>query len=119
MTTTSSPEHNSDNVVDSSNTTTEALPATLSEALDTIAHLQVALEHSREIGAAIGILMERQTLSYEQAFDVLRRASQHRNEKVATLAADLVLTGDLTSQPSPGQSWGAQASSKHSSRGPS
>jgi hypothetical protein len=57
-------------------------------------NLQTAL-HSRElIGQAQGILMERERITAEQAFDVLRRASQHLNIKLSAVASNLVETGE-------------------------
>ena len=47
------------------------------------------------IGQAKGILMERQRLSAGEAFDVLRRASQRLNRKVADVARRLTETGEL------------------------
>jgi AmiR/NasT family two-component response regulator len=55
--------------------------------------LVAALEHSREIGAAVGVLMALRKLTREQAFDVLRRASMTQNVKVHVLAARVVETG--------------------------
>lgn len=72
---------------------------------DPTAHLRVvdlerALQSSRLIGAAVGILMVRQLLTYEQAFEVLRTASARLNRRVHELAAQTVETGlppsDLT-----------------------
>jgi hypothetical protein len=47
------------------------------------------------IGQAKGILMERQRLSAGDAFDVLRRASQQLNRKLADVAQHLAETGEL------------------------
>lgn len=47
------------------------------------------------IGQAKGILMERQRLSAGEAFDVLRRASQRLNRKLADVAQYLAETGEL------------------------
>jgi ANTAR domain/GAF domain len=47
------------------------------------------------IGQAKGILMERQHLAAGDAFDVLRRASQRLNRKVADVAEHLAETGEL------------------------
>jgi len=47
------------------------------------------------IGQAKGILMERQRLSAGEAFDVLRRASQALNRKLADVADHLAETGEL------------------------
>jgi GAF domain-containing protein len=47
------------------------------------------------IGQAKGILMERQRLSAGDAFDLLRRASQQLNRKLADVAQHLAETGEL------------------------
>jgi hypothetical protein len=47
------------------------------------------------IGQAKGILMERQHLAAGEAFDLLRRASQHLNRKLADVAQHLAETGEL------------------------
>ncbi len=54
-----------------------------------------AIEGRTVIGQAQGVLMERYGLTSEQAFALLRRYSQQRNVKVATLATQLVMTGTL------------------------
>jgi AmiR/NasT family two-component response regulator len=46
------------------------------------------------IGEAKGILMERERITSDQAFDVLRRASQHLNLKLRDIAQSLVDTGE-------------------------
>jgi GAF domain-containing protein len=51
-----------------------------------IAQLQNAMETRDTISLAMGLLMGRQGLSREQAFDVLRRASQRTNVKVRDIA---------------------------------
>ena len=57
-------------------------------------HLHAAL-HTRElIGQAQGILMERERITADQAFAVLRRASQHLNIKVAAVAEMLIESGE-------------------------
>jgi len=58
------------------------------------AHLHVALASREIIGQAQGILMERERITAEQAFDVLRRASQHLNVKLREVAQALVDTGE-------------------------
>jgi GAF domain-containing protein len=58
-------------------------------------NLEIALQSSREIGIAIGILVERHKLGAEQAFDMLRAASQHTARKLRDIACDLVRTGDF------------------------
>ena len=53
------------------------------------------LTASREIiGEAMGILMERERITAPQAFDILRRASQHLNIKLREVAQNLVETGE-------------------------
>lgn len=59
--------------------------------------LEAALEHSREIGAAIGVLMALRKLTQEQAFDLLRRASMAQNVKLHVLAVRVVETGSTES----------------------
>ena len=53
-------------------------------------HLRVALETRDMIGQAKGILMARQGVSGDQAFDVLRRASQRTNRKLRDVATDVI-----------------------------
>ncbi len=57
-------------------------------------NLRQALITRQIIGQAQGILMERERITAEQAFDVLRRASQHLNTKLREVAQDLVETGE-------------------------
>ncbi|MGH9278586.1 MAG: ANTAR domain-containing protein, partial [Acidimicrobiales bacterium] len=60
-------------------------------------HLQRALESRGVIEQAKGVLIGRQGCSDEEAFDILRRASQRMNRKLRDVAADLVAhvrTGD-------------------------
>lgn len=64
-------------------------------ARDRATNLLKALESNREIGVAMGILMQRHRLTREQAFDVLRVASQDSNRKLADVAADVADTGIL------------------------
>ncbi|MDQ2758182.1 MAG: ANTAR domain-containing protein [Actinomycetota bacterium] len=58
-------------------------------------HLTLALANSREISAAVGILMAAERLPYDKAFDLLRVASQGRNRALRDIAHDVVLTGTL------------------------
>jgi hypothetical protein len=57
--------------------------------------LNRALHTSREIGVAVGILMTRHQLSRDQAFDLLRVASQHQNRKLRDVAIEVGDTGTL------------------------
>ena len=54
------------------------------------ANLRVALTSRSTIDNAVGILMGQQQCTAEEAFDLLRRASQHRNIKLRELAAQIV-----------------------------
>ncbi len=66
------------------------------DAADTeAANLRRALDHSRDIGAAVGVLMALRKVSREEAFDLLRRASQDQNRKLSDLALDVLNTGEL------------------------
>lgn len=57
-------------------------------------NLHAALDTREVIGQAQGILMERERITPDQAFDVLRRASQHLNLKLREVAQQLVDTGE-------------------------
>lgn len=59
------------------------------------AALHRALSTRDVIGQAKGILMERQRLSAGEAFDLLRRASQRLNRKLADVAQQLAETGQI------------------------
>jgi len=65
------------------------------------ANWHAALATREVIGQAQGILMERERISSDQAFDILRRASQHLNLKLRDIAQHLVDTGE---RPDTGQS---------------
>jgi len=68
---------------------------------DKIAHLEVALTSARRIGAAMGILIERYKISDEEAFDLLRMASQRTHRKLRDVAEDLIFTGAWDVEQSP------------------
>jgi len=55
-----------------------------------IENLQIGLETRQVIGEATGILMARENISSEQAFDVLRRSSQRLNIKLRVIAERVV-----------------------------
>ena len=65
-------------------------------ARDRATNLERALESNREIGVAMGILMRQHDLTREQAFDLLRVASQDANRKLVDVATDVADTGVLT-----------------------
>lgn len=58
-------------------------------------NLELALTSSRQIGAAVGIVMAQQRCTYDEALLLIRRASQHTHRKVRDLAEDIMLTGAL------------------------
>lgn len=58
-------------------------------------HLRLALESNRQIGVAMGVLMTRQHVTRQQAFDLLRIASQNSHRKLADIAMDVCDTGTL------------------------
>lgn len=72
-----------------------SLLVTAQLARDRAANLLQALESNREIGVAMGILMHRHRLNREQAFAVLRVASQDSNRKLSEVAGEVADTGIL------------------------
>ena len=62
-------------------------------------HLQRALVSSRQIGMAMGILMERHRLTQEQAFERLRELSMRSNVKLREVAEHIIYTGDTQQLP--------------------
>ena len=65
-------------------------------------NLHVALRTRELIGQAEGILMQREQITAHEAFDILRRASQHLNRKLREVAQDLVDTGEGPNTGPPG-----------------
>jgi hypothetical protein len=59
-------------------------------------NLMKALESNREIGVAMGILMQQHQFTRQEAFDVLKVASQNSNRKLADIAVEVADTGTLT-----------------------
>ena len=57
-------------------------------------NLHLALRTRELIGQAEGILMQHEGITAHEAFDILRRASQHLNRKLREVAQDLVDTGE-------------------------
>lgn len=57
------------------------------------ANLERALDSHRLIGQAMGILIERHRIVAEEAFDLLRRASQDHNVKLREVAERVIETG--------------------------
>jgi GAF domain-containing protein len=65
------------------------------------ANLHTALATREVIGQAQGILIERERITADQAFDILRRASQHLNLRLRQVAQTLVDTGENPDTGSP------------------
>lgn len=65
-------------------------------------NLHEALQTSRLIGTAIGIVMQRERVTSEAAFALLVRSSQHLNRKLRDIAAEVELTGTLPPVPADG-----------------
>ncbi|MBL7258715.1 GAF and ANTAR domain-containing protein [Paractinoplanes lichenicola] len=63
------------------------------------AQLSGALTTSRQIGAAVGILMNVHKVTADQAFDLLRTTSQQLNRKLNAVAEDVTQTGTLPRKP--------------------
>lgn len=66
---------------------------------DHSANLETALESSREIGIALGILMAHRKITNEAAFDLLRTASQNLHRKLRDVASEVMETGTLPDLP--------------------
>ena len=60
-----------------------------------VENLERGLEHSRDIGAAMGILMASEKVTRDCAFEMLRMVSQRQNRKLYVVAAEVVETGAL------------------------
>lgn len=58
-------------------------------------NLHAALASRQTIGRAEGVLMQRELITADQAFDLLRQASQHLNIKLRDVAQIVVDTGDI------------------------
>lgn len=57
--------------------------------------LEQALASNRDIGVAMGILMSRHLVTRDEAFGLLRMASQHQHRKLAVVAREVAETGAL------------------------
>ncbi len=75
--------------------TVETPPTTprLDEAHSKIENLELALQSSRMIGMALGIVMERCRLSERDAFELLVHVSQRTHRKLRDIAEELVFSG--------------------------
>jgi hypothetical protein len=68
---------------------------TAAAAREHAAQLRRALITNRDIGVAMGILMTLNKVTRDQAFDLLRVASQKSNRKLIDIALDVIDTGTL------------------------
>jgi hypothetical protein len=66
---------------------------------DHSANLETALRSSREIGMALGILMAHRKVTQDDAFDLLRSASQNLHRKLRDVAIEVMETGTLPDPP--------------------
>ncbi len=69
--------------------------AALAAQVSMVENLRGALASREVIGQAEGILIERERITPDQAFNVLRRASQHLNIKLREVATYVVETGEV------------------------
>jgi GAF domain-containing protein len=76
-----------------------SLATAKAQAQQTAQDLVIALKNSREIGVAMGIVMAYQKVTRDQAFDLLRIASQHTHRKLSQIATEVADTGALPSVP--------------------
>jgi hypothetical protein len=58
-------------------------------------HLQAALQSSRLIGCAVGMVMASRGVKYDEALALLKAASNRTNVKLRDLCADMVENGTL------------------------
>lgn len=72
-----------------------ALALTAARRQSKIVNLERALQTSRRIGTAMGILMATNRITEKQAFNLLRIASQSNHRKVHDVADDVVQSGEL------------------------
>ena len=62
-------------------------------------NLERALASNRDIGTAVGVLIAQHKLTRDQAFDLLRIASQNTNRKLRDVALDVIDTGEIDVTP--------------------
>jgi len=58
-------------------------------------HLRIALAAREHVGTAVGLVMAQRRCSAEEAFGLLRSASQRSNVKLAEVARSVVMTADM------------------------
>lgn len=72
-----------------------AVAVRTARAAELVGNLQRALQSNRDIGVAVGVLMARRNIRRDDAYGLLRSASQHTQRKLAEIAADVAETGTL------------------------
>lgn len=72
-----------------------ALAVSGAAAREKASNLERALGTSRDIGVAMGLLMTAHSIERDQAFDLLRIASQRTHRKLSDVAAEVARTGAL------------------------
>ena len=80
-------------------TTHAAQAVTVAHLRDRAKNLERALASNRDIGTAVGVLIAQHKLTREQAFDLLRIASQNTNRKLHDVALDVIDTGAVEITP--------------------
>jgi hypothetical protein len=75
--------------------THSALALIAAGARERAAHLEKALLSNRRIGMAMGVLMASHKLTQDDAFILLRMASQNTNRKLTDIADEVITTGIL------------------------
>ncbi len=98
----SKPEYFTDQLLDIGGVVADHATIALdaAEASNRAENLARALDSNRRIGMAIGILMALHRVTDEQAFDMLRAASQNNHVKLRKVAEDVIATGTLEMWPS-------------------
>ena len=63
-----------------------------------VTQLQTAIDTNRDIGAAVGILMAQQGISYQDGYDLLRSTSQNTNRRLRDVAAEILTGHELSTR---------------------
>lgn len=72
-----------------------ARSAELSKLRNTGQQLQTALNESREVSMAVGLIMERRRLNRQQAFETLRTAARTQRRKIGEVAEEILTAAEL------------------------
>lgn len=67
----------------------------LSRLRNTEQQLQTALNESREVSMAVGLIMERRRLNRQQAFETLRMAARTQRRKIGEVAEEILVAAEL------------------------